>query len=63
MLVVFVAAFLGYDVRLTWVQGRIGRNGVLSLVAMVVAFGLVDYGLLRFYERRGIAIRKEDNPL
>jgi hypothetical protein len=59
MPVVFVASFLGLAVRWISVHGSFGWNGVLLLVATVVAFGFIDYRLLRFYERRGRALRVE----
>jgi hypothetical protein len=59
MPVVFVTSFLGLAARWIWVHGSFGWNGVLLLVATVVVFGFVDYGLLRFYERRGRALRGE----
>ena len=46
-------------VRWIWVHGGFGWNGVLLLVATVAIFGFVDYRLLRFYERRGRALRVE----
>jgi hypothetical protein len=58
---VFVVVFLVFAVGWIWVRGRFGWNGVLLLVAMVVVFGAIDYGLLRFYERRGRALRIERN--
>ncbi len=46
-------------VRWIWVHGSFGWNGVLLLVATLAIFGFVDYRLLRFYERRGTALRVE----
>lgn len=49
MPVVGVGAFIGLAVRWSWVYGRLGWDGVLVLTATVVIFGVIDYGLLRFY--------------
>jgi hypothetical protein len=54
-----VVAFIGLAVRWSWVHGSLGWNGVLVLAASVVLFGAIDYGLLRFYERQGRALRTE----
>lgn len=54
-----VVAFIGLAVRWSWVRGRLGWDGFLVLTATVVVFGVIDYGLLRFYERRGRALRAE----
>ena len=59
MPVVGVLAFIGLAVRWSWVHGRLGWDGFLVLTATVVLFGVIDYGLLRFYERRGRAPRTE----
>jgi hypothetical protein len=59
--VLFVVAFLALAVRWVWIHGHLGWDGVSLLVAMVVAFGVVDHGLLRFYERQGRAHRAERN--
>ncbi|HKV77182.1 MAG TPA: hypothetical protein VJP02_03540 [Candidatus Sulfotelmatobacter sp.] len=54
-----VMAFIGLTVRWTWVHGRLGWDGVLALAATVVVFAVIDYALLRYYERRGRALRTE----
>jgi hypothetical protein len=56
---VFVVFFIGLAVRWVWVHGNLGWNGVLLLVATAVVCGFIDYGLLRFYERTGRAVRVE----
>ena len=57
MQVVGVVAFIGLAVRWSWVHGRLGWDGALVLTVTVVLFGVIDHGLLRFYERRGRALR------
>ena len=57
--VVGVVAFIGLAVRWSLVHGRLGWDGLLVLTATVVLFGVIDYGLLRFYKRRGRALRAE----
>lgn len=60
--VVGMVAFL-LAARWMLVNGRLGWDSTLVLMATVVVFGVIDHGLLRFYERRGKALRAgRDSP-
>jgi hypothetical protein len=57
-----VMTFLALAVRWILAHGSFGWEGVILLVGVVVVFGFVDYQLLRFYEKRGRAIRLRRDP-
>lgn len=55
--ILFAVFFLGFGVAWTSVHGSLGWKGAMFLVAVVIVFGCLDYLLLRYYEKKGRAVR------